>query len=78
MDVLWCLVPSRNTIKVSGEKATSKRKTNSRKGNAVATNQNVILIKMCYVPNFKVLKWERYEWEPLIEISFSKPSVVCS
>ena len=33
MDVL-CLVPSRNTIKVSGEKATSKRKTNSIKGNA--------------------------------------------
>ena len=45
---------------------------------AVATNQNVILIKMSYVPNFKVLKWERYEWETLIEISFSKPSVVGS
>ena len=34
MDVLQCLVPSRNTIKVSREKATSKRKTNSIKGNA--------------------------------------------
>ena len=34
MDVLQCLVPSRNTIKVSREKATSKRKTNSIKENA--------------------------------------------
>ena len=34
------MVPSRNTIKVSGEKARSKRKTNSIKGKA---HKNLLL-----------------------------------
>ena len=45
MDVLQCLVPSRNTIKVSGEKATSKRKTNSMKGKAHKVALNSLSFK---------------------------------